>query len=286
MANYIDKAYKDLGIPPVIFKPTPMTTKIQRNEPVTPAQHKWFQKAVGKLGWIAFTTRFDVRFAFQQLAYELANPSKNAIKAIIHTYWYLMSTKFMAIQAQTNTTVDSTKLWSVYSDSDFCNDESRSATCGMAIMFNGMCITCRVGKATSALANDRLLPGHVNVSVAASEIFALSETSNRALGISYMAREFGVPMPTPIPILGDNAASITFHKATACKSRLVQFDTRLQWIKTLRDRKLFDCIKVGTADNIADIFTKITTTAIFQTLRTKVGLLELPKKLQSLALLG
>ena len=285
MNNYIDKAYDDIGIKKFIPKQTPMTREIVFDEPVNPKLRSWYQKAVGCLGWITFTTRFDVRHTFQLLSYELGNPSMNAIRAAIHVYWYLKTTKFLCIPIALTTDVPPENRYQVFSDSDFCaNKTDRRAMCGFIVMYLNTIITARAGRATSALANDLLLPGHPNVSVAGSEIFALNETCNRTLGLSYTTKELEMPMDFPLKIKGDNAASITFHEATNHKSKLVQFDTKLQWIKTLRDRKLFNCIKVKTEDNIADMFTKITTPQTFLHLREQMGFVTLPKTLQHLRL--
>jgi hypothetical protein len=148
-----------------------------------------------------------------------------------------------------------------------------------------MPVLYRSGRCTTAHATKELDTGHVNLSVAVAEIFGLSETSTRTLGLSYVADEMGYPMNTPIVIQGDNAASIVFHKGTAKKSTLVQIDTRLKWVKHLRDRELFDVQYVCSEDNLADMFTKILGPNKFEDMRSRL-MKELPSEIRHLTLQG
>ena len=61
----------------------------------------------------------------------------------------------------------------------------------------------------------------------------------------------------PINILVDNSTAIAFAKCATKRSKLRHIDCRQRWVHALRDRTICDLVKVGTDDNLSDIFTKI-----------------------------
>ena len=124
-------------------------------------------------------------------------------------------------------------------------------------MYNGMPVLWRAGKGTVAMAHLKAPAGHADTSVAAQEIYALSESVNRFLGLSYKAEEALVPCPLPLNVQVDNMASIVFKNGTAPKSRLVHVDCRLQWCKQLRDAGVCTVYHVPTKQNLSDLFTKV-----------------------------
>ena len=142
-----------------------------------------------------------------------------------------------------------------------------------------MPILWRSGHGTVATAHAKVKPGHADISVAASEIYALSETANRALGLSYRAEEALLPFPLPMTIHVDNSAAIVFQSARAPRSRLVHLDCRLTWVKQLRDGGVFSVIHTPTLENKSDMFTKAMTPQPFQRLRDKI-MRELPESLR------
>ena len=107
----------------------------------------------------------------------------------------------------------------------------------------------------------------------------MSETANRALGLSYRAEEALLPFPLPMTIRVDNTAAIVFQSAKAPRSRLVHLDCRLTWVKQLRDGGVFHVLHTPTLVNKSDIFTKVMSPQPFQRLR---GLMmqELPTELR------
>ena len=155
----------------------------------------------------------------------------------------------------------------------------RSATQGSYIEYNGMPILWRSGHGTVAMSHAKMAPGHADISVAASEIYALSETANRAMGLSYRAEEALLPFPLPATIQVDNMSAVVFQSARAPKSRLVHLDCRLTWVKQLRDGGVFNVVHTPTLQNKADIFTKTMTPQPFQRLRELI-MRELPTGLR------
>ena len=262
---------------------SPMTGPIDEDGPIDKETKAWYYSAVGCIGWLAHTARPDIKHTFTRLSIFFANPTSSAVKAAKRCWNYLYQSRFWCVYANVGDERQPNG-WQFYSDSDYCGSTStrtkREAMLGLVALLNGMCVVYRSGKATTALAHLKLDFGTTNLSVCASEIYGLAEASTRLLGLSYIAEDFSATISLPMTIRADNAASIVFTKATAHRTKLTQFDCRLQWIKTLRDQKLFDVVYVKSAENLADMFTKILQPIIFERLRSLL-MTELPIEMQS-----
>ena len=90
------------------------------------------------------------------------------------------------------------------------------------------------------------------------------------LHLSYVAEEIGIPFPKPFKLQMDNDAAKCFAEDTVSKSKLKHIDARQEWVKILRDREICTPVHVDSADNLADIFTKILSTEVFERLRDQL----------------
>ena len=98
---------------------------------------------------------------------------------------------------------------------------------------------------------------HPDMSAAAAEIYASSIALAEFPDIAYVNEEMGFGKIKPINILVDNSTAIAFAKCVTKRSKLRHVDCRQCWVQALRDHTICDLVKVGTDDNLFDIFTKI-----------------------------
>ena len=75
------------------------------------------------------------------------------------------------------------------------------------------------------------------------------------------------PVPMPFVIHCDATVAIAFSAGTTGRSRMKHIDQRQAWVRQLRDASITKAHKVGTNDNLADLFTKALKGASFTTLR-------------------
>ena len=108
---------------------------------------------------------------------------------------------------------------------------------------------------------------HADVSSAAVEIYAAGNATMDILGFSYVVEEMGIEFEYPIVLQIDNEAARIFADGTAQRSKLKHIDCRQEWVKVLRDTNVVKTVHVDTADNKADIFTKILDKGTFIHLR-------------------
>ena len=103
----------------------------------------------------------------------------------------------------------------------------------------------------------KMLDLHPDVSSGAAEIYAASVALSEVLHLSYVCDEMGDPMSIPLVLQVDNAAAVAFAKGRVRRTKMKHIDVRQAWVMALRDSNVVQVEKVGTDDNLADLFTKI-----------------------------
>ena len=111
---------------------------------------------------------------------------------------------------------------------------------------------------------------HPDMSSSAAEIYASSIALAEFLHLTYVNEELTFGKVKPFHILVDNSTAIAFAKCATKCSKLRHIDCRQRWVQALRDRTICDLIKVGTDDNLSDIFTKILGPSKFESLRDRM----------------
>ena len=80
----------------------------------------------------------------------------------------------------------------------------------------------------------------------------------------------GDPMSMPLALQVDNAAAVAFAKGRVRRTKMKHIDVRQAWVMALRDADVVQVEKVGTDDNLADLFTKILDYDRFDELRSRM----------------
>ena len=88
--------------------------------------------------------------------------------------------------------------------------------------------------------------------------------------LSYVSEEAGVAIDLPIIMQGDNTACEAFINHTAFRTKLKHIDCRQEWVRTLRNKEVLIPVHVDSADNLADLFTKILDRAVYEKLRDAI----------------
>ena len=126
-------------------------------------------------------------------------------------------------------------------------------------------------KASSvAFASPLIGEAHADTSSGAVEIYAAGNATQDIISLSYVVEEMGLDFPYPFVLELDNMAAKIFADGSAQRSKLKHIDARQEWVRTLRDRRVCTTRHIPTAENIADIFTKILPWKIFLTLRNMI----------------
>ena len=90
------------------------------------------------------------------------------------------------------------------------------------------------------------------------------------LALSYVAEEAGLEVKLPIIMQGDNTACEAFINHSSARTKLKHIDCRQKWVKLLRNKEVLLPVHVDSADNLADLFTKILDRQVFEKLRDAI----------------
>jgi len=125
-----------------------------------------------------------------------------------------------------------------------------------------------VSKATSVtFATPKIGEAHADMSSGAAEVYAAGNATLDIVAMSHVVDEMGIEFPEPFVLEMDNEAARIFCMGSAQKTKLKHIDCRQEWVHMLRDRSLMIPRHVPSADNLADILTKILGPQVFQALR-------------------
>ena len=137
-------------------------------------------------------------------------------------------------------------------------------------MLNGAPVLWGSKMSSICFVHDDIGEAHANISSGAAKVYATGNATFEFLHLSYTADEMGIPFPKPFTMQVDNKAAIAFSDNSAFKSKLKHIDVRQEWVQTLRNKSIVTTKYVRSEDNLADLFTKILTTDIFEKLRNRM----------------
>ena len=104
----------------------------------------------------------------------------------------------------------------------------------------------------------------------------MSECCKEARLISWIAEEMGRTVPWPLDVYVDNAAGVSYqHSTCALSKQRGVYDQRTDWVQELKDEKQINAVKIETARNLADLYTKCHMVATRKKLQAEMELLAL-----------
>jgi hypothetical protein len=206
----------------------------------------------------------------------MAEPSVDALNAVLHTWGYLKAAKHWTLSARLASVSESDPQLDhrMYSDSDYAANaeiqNERRSQLGCVFTVGGAPYHW-ASKVQSNCNAAEDLEAHPELSVAASEVYAAGNATQDAMYLSYVADEMGVVFPKPFVLHIDNTSAVVFSDATALRTKLRHIDVRQCWIRSLRNKSVVITKYVKSADNLADFLTKIQkSTAVFESLRERL----------------
>ena len=135
----------------------------------------------------------------------------------------------------------------------------RTSTLGVMLLLNGVPTAWKATKHSNSGGITKDSPMTMAVlSVAESELYAMSALCQLGLNFHYVLEEMGIMQrPSPIIAQTDSAAAIGFASGSGKKTKIRHVDQRMEWVQELKDIDLFDWVHVPSAINKADILTKV-----------------------------
>lgn len=256
MADYHLKLLARMGMENCNPIGSPISSPIQADSsPLDEEAASKYREGVGSIGWLSSTVRPDLAFVFSRLGQHLAAPTKDAFRALKHVMRYIKGTIDYSLSAPLND--KSSNQFSFYTDSDHAADsdaqERRKSQTGIIALMNGTPIKWKSTKQAGT-----------TLSSTEAEIYAASTAVQEFIHLGYVASELGFSdFPSPFTLFIDNAAAEIFMNNTAPITRMKHIDVRAHWVKEMRDQQRVTPCHIASADNLADLFTKIHPKTVF-----------------------
>ena len=268
--SYINTMLEEAGMTTCKAATTPGTAAnktsndVNDNIPVDKDEHALYRRIVGKLQWMTYT-RPDLSFATKELARSLQQPTYLDMKKMKHTLRYLQGTKDYKFILHP-TTIPQNKdipILDVYVDADWAGcTTTRKSTTGFAIKYLGA--TIHFGSRTQAI---------VALSSAESELYSIGTGAQEALHIRNFLMETILTSKLQIRIHTDSTSGKSIATRIGSSKKAKHIDLKYLFIQQLVHNGILSVHKIGTLDNIADIFTKYVTAETLNKHLYNVGLL-------------
>ena len=291
MKDYIEKMVHNLNIQVLTENKckTPIHKAINEDgtsTPLTALERHDFLCALGMTGWLNQTARPDIALAQSRIAQHCANPTQDAMEAVLHLVSYLYHTRDLCIRTNLKGETEQELLlqeytkdsadhgWSFHSDTDHAGNKEvqnhRRSQNSRYCCHNGMVVDWRSTIKSYATCTRELKEAHPDVSSGAAEIYGASTATQDILALKYITEEANMFFPLPIELQIDNDTCKAFGDDTVVKSRMKHIDVRQEWVQILRDHDIFTLIHVPTIYNVADLGTKILLYPTFSKLRDMI----------------
>jgi Reverse transcriptase (RNA-dependent DNA polymerase) len=234
----------------------------------------WSYRAViGKLNFLEKSTRPDIAYAVHQCARFCQDPKVEHTKAVKLIVRYLKGTHDKGIMCCPNT-----ESFNCYCDADFAGNwnpeiaeedsvTARSRT-GYVVMYAG----CPIVWGSK-------LQTEIALSSTESEYVALSQSLREVLPLMNLVREMataGFEMNVSMPavhckVFEDNSGALEMAKVPKMRPRTKHMNIKYHHFRDAVERGLVTIHKIGTEDQLADIFTKPLGDALY--IKQRIGIL-------------
>jgi predicted outer membrane lipoprotein len=236
---------------PITFKYDPGECEMMNDKARRYVEKFPVREIIGAISYIALCTRPDVSFAISYLARFQDKPTLSLCKAIKHLLKYLNSTKSYSLKfsGKINSLVG-------FSDADWAGDPlNRRSTTGFIFYLGNCPISWQ----------SRLQPT-VALSTVEAEYMALTSSTQEAIWLRSILKEWGLKMLMPTTIWSDNNGAILLAYNPIHHKRTKHIETKFHFIR--EKVKSYEIIidHMPTSKLIADLLTKNFTARVQQNL--------------------
>ena len=204
----------------------------------TPEQRRQIIALIGALYYLGHSSRPDILMAVGKIAQHAKDPPAAIWDELLRVLAYVHETKHH------KTTMDAKHgmLLTAACDSDWAVDFS---TAGWVIFLAGI-----------ALAYASKRERCVALSSTEAELVAASMATAEIVWIRYILVFLGVPLDGPTPLAIDNTGAAAIALDPAMRSALKHVSRRHYFVRDMYEAGEVLPTRIGTLDNIADLFTK------------------------------
>ncbi|KAL0399261.1 UNVERIFIED_CONTAM: Retrovirus-related Pol polyprotein from transposon RE1 [Sesamum radiatum] len=216
-----------------------------------------YRRLVGRLLYLGFT-RPDISFPVQQLSQFLQSPRTTHWDAALHILRYLRGSSSLGLFFSSRSSLQ----LSAFSDAAWasCLDSRRSIT-GFCIFLGSSIVSWKTKKQAT-----------VSRSSAEAEYRSMASTVSELLWISYLLRDFQLPVQRPIPFWCDNRAALHITANPVFHERTKHLDIDCHLVRDQFKAGFISPSHISGLQQPADLFTKAVPLPSFTRLLSKLGL--------------
>jgi len=206
-----------------------------------------FREITGALLYLVTCTRPDVAVAVNQLSRHMATPTRAHLAAAKHVLRYLKGTAGLCLRYERQASSEHSNELLGYADASWMSvpGTSRSVS-GYAFLLNGAAVSWRC-KVQSTIA----------LSTAEAEFDALSAAVREAVYLRGLMQEIGLPQLEATVVREDNQPCIALCKNAVASQRTRHVALRFNFVREKLHAGLIDIEYCPTAEQLADILTKV-----------------------------
>ena len=246
--KYIDEIVAKYGFQDAASVKTPLEKDVKlharQNYTAHPKFRKEYQSKVGSLNFASNQTRPEIAFATGYVARYASNPDQTHMKAVNRIFMFLKDDPGKGILYSGKHGLQLRG----FVDSDFagCEDSRKSTT--------GWVFTLAGGPVSWSSQRQKT----VATSTMDAEYIAGAEAAKEAVWIRNFINDLRIPGVHigTVPLYIDNNSALKLTRNPEFHSRSKHIDVKHHFIREKVDDGVIDTLRVETADNLADIFTK------------------------------
>ena len=225
-----------------------------------------YRKVIGKLNFLEKSSRPDIAYATHQCARFSIDPKESHVKAVIHLAKYLQSTANEGIILDPR----EDKSFEVYADADFAGNWNPTTAMddpSTAKSRTGFVITY----AACPILWSSKLQTCISLSTTEAEYVALSQCLFDTIPIMQLLQELkdkGFCQANATPVVHckafeDNSGALELSLVPKLRPRTKHINNVYHHFRKFVRDKLISVTKIGTEDQVADMFTKPLTLDLF-----------------------
>lgn len=251
LPHFIEKTAARWGLPKTSTHPSNQANMIQcsldaiqmsREKDETAADQKLYQGLVGDLGYISTTARPEITYPVRWLQRHSNDPCPRHVSAAMSILRYLSCSP-----ARGRCFRYGDNRIEAFADADWGTDGGRS-TSGVLVMVAGAPVVARtIGQNQTAL------------STGAAELMAISDAAREVVEIKNTLAFLGVETKAPINIYNDNSSASLASQKFDCSGRFRHLGIRERFIMDCAQEGVVAVKQIRSADQAADILTKLIT---------------------------
>ena len=254
-ATYVESLLKRLNIQECNSVKIPMvpyaSQKSVRSDPEKLSLS--YRQIIGAVLFVANFTRPDVAYAVSYLARHQLDPQDIHWTLLKRLLQYLSGTRNLGLWYNCN----SDEL-DAFVDADFGGDpHTRKSTTGFVIRLFG-CPIAWASRIQTCIAESSAEAENNAICDATHDVLFVVRLSEESLGESFF----------PVTLYEDNTAAISISTNVTKKSRVKHVELKYLKVREYVNNKLLKIVKIGTENQLADIFTKGFSNEVFLKLRS------------------